>query len=58
MSLLRSILPLVALGVAALLGGCVVYPGYPAYGYASPGYYVGGYYGGGHGGERGGGWHR
>ena len=46
---LRSMLPLAALGLAALLGGCVAsraYPGYPAYGYgygyAAPAY-VGGY---------------
>jgi hypothetical protein len=36
----RVMLPLAALALAALLGGCV-YPAYPAY----PGY--GGYYGGG-----------
>ena len=32
-------LPLVALALAAVLGGCVAYPAYPEYG--------GGYYGGG-----------
>jgi hypothetical protein len=58
---LRSILPLAALGLAAMLGGCVAYPAYPGYGYgAYPAYgygapvYVGGYYGGGYGG----GWRR
>jgi hypothetical protein len=57
---LRAMLPLAALGLAALLGGCVAYPaypGYPAYGYGY-GYgapvYVGGYYGG----YYGGGWRR
>jgi hypothetical protein len=56
MSRLRSMLPWAALGLAAMLGGCVAYPaypGYPAYGYGY-GYgapvYVGGYYGGGYGG--------
>jgi hypothetical protein len=60
MSRLRSMLPWAALGLAAMLGGCVAYPaypGYPAYGYGY-GYgapvYVGGYYGGGYGG----GWRR
>ena len=53
---LRTILPVVALGLATLLGGCVVYPAYPAYGYgyAAPGYYGGVYYGG----DYGGGWRR
>jgi hypothetical protein len=42
-------LPLVILGLAAMLGGCVVYPAYPAYGVYRPyGYgapdYGGGYY--------------
>ena len=56
MSRLRAMLPWAALGLAAMLGGCVAYPaypGYPAYGYGY-GYgapvYVGGYYGGGYGG--------
>jgi hypothetical protein len=35
----RVLLPLAALGLAALLGGCVAYPAYPAYSYD------GGYYG-------------
>ncbi|WP_428485757.1 hypothetical protein [Rhodopila sp.] len=68
----RFVLPLVALGVAAMLGGCVAYPaypgysgyaGYPAYGYGygyTP-YNSGGYIalgGGWHdGGEHEGGWH-
>jgi hypothetical protein len=70
---LRSMLPLAALGLAAMLGGCVAYPaysGYPAYGYgygtAVPAYYAGGYYGyyggayygGGHPGEWHNGWRR
>jgi len=47
---LRSMLPLAALGLAAILGGCVAYPAYPGYpgygyGYAAPAYYGGGYYG-------------
>ncbi len=55
-SVLRLMLPLVALGLAAVLGGCVVYPAYPAYpaygyGYGTP-YYGGVYVGGG------GGWRR
>ena len=36
----RRLLPIAALAVAALLGGCV-YPAYPGYGYG----YNGGYYG-------------
>jgi hypothetical protein len=52
MSRLRSVLPAVALALAALLGGCVAYPGYPVYGYAAPPVYYGGYYG------YGGGWRR
>ena len=40
-----------------MLGGCMVYPAYPAYGYPSP-YYGGAYYGGGGGGYYGGGWRR
>jgi hypothetical protein len=60
----RTVLPtLAALGLAALLGGCVVAPAYPGYGYYGPGYgyspaYVavgGGWGGGWHGG---GDWHR
>jgi len=42
----RGLVLLAALTLAALLGGCVVYPAYPAYGY-----YGGGYYGGGWGGH-------
>jgi len=73
-SLKRRVLPLLAaLGVAALLGGCVAYPadpgyggyyGYPAYGYGYPaGGYVafgGGWHDGGwhDGGWHDGGWHR
>jgi hypothetical protein len=60
----RVVLPLLAaLGLAALLGGCVAYPAYPGYGYYGPGYGypAGGYVAidggwGWHGG--GGGWHR
>jgi len=53
---LRVALTLATLGLAAMLGGCVVvpaYPTYPGYGYAAP-YYGGGYYGG----YYGGGWRR
>lgn len=39
----RIWLALAALGLAAALGGCVAYPGYPYYGYDP---YYGGYYGG------------
>ncbi len=51
----RSLLPLGALSIAVMLGGCVVYPAYPsyptyssypAYGYGAP-YYGGVYVGGG-----------
>jgi hypothetical protein len=58
----RVALPaLAALGLAALLGGCVAYPAYPGYGYGyAPGYapaYVA--VGGGWGwGWHGGGWRR
>jgi hypothetical protein len=60
MSSLHSTLPLLALGLAAMLGGCVAYPDYPSYGYgpAVSGYYVGGAYGGEHGDERRGESHR
>jgi hypothetical protein len=56
MSRLRSMLPVAALALAAILGGCVAYPAYPGYGYGyrAPGYYPGGYYGGWYGG----GWRR
>lgn len=48
----RLAVSLAALGLAAMLGGCVVYPAYPAYGYRYPApYYGGGYYGGYYGGE-------
>jgi hypothetical protein len=60
---LRLMLPLAALGLAAILGGCVAYPAYPAYpaygygyGYGAP-YYGGAYIGYG-GGWHDGGWHR
>ena len=49
---LRRCMPVVALGVAALLGGCIVAP--PWYGYYGHGYERGGYERGGHWG----GWHR
>jgi hypothetical protein len=51
----RLMLPLAALGLAAMLGGCVVYPAYPAYGYGYPAPYYGGVY---YGGYYGGGWRR
>jgi hypothetical protein len=38
----RRLLPLAALTLAVLLGGCIAYPAYPGYGY----------YGGWHGGWR------
>jgi hypothetical protein len=57
----RALLPITAIGLVALLGGCVVYPSYPtypaySYGYgpAAPPYYGGGAYVGLGGG---GGWH-
>jgi hypothetical protein len=50
----RALLALATLALAALLGGCVVYPGYP--GYYGGGYYGGPYYGGGVV-AFGGGWH-
>lgn len=49
-----------ALGLAVLLGGCVVTPAYPGYGYYGPGYgYAPGYvaFGGGWGWHGGGDWH-
>lgn len=53
----RSLLPLAAISLAAVLGGCVAYPASPAYpvygyqgGYSQP-YYGGAYVG------LGGGWH-
>jgi hypothetical protein len=50
----RFLMPLAALGLAAVLGGCVVYPAYPTYGYGygypEPHYHGGyGYYHGGYG---------
>jgi hypothetical protein len=52
----RFLMPLAALGLAAVLGGCVVYPAYPSYGYGygygypEPHYHGGyGYYHGGYG---------
>jgi len=55
----RGFMPaLAALGLAALLGGCVVAPAYPDYGYGyGPGYYAPGYVAvGGGSGWHGGGW--
>jgi hypothetical protein len=56
----RALRPLLALTLVALLGGCVVYPGYP--GYYGGGYYGAPYYGGGvvafGGGWHDHGWHR
>jgi hypothetical protein len=42
----RVLVPLGAVALALLLGGCV-YPAYPGYGYYGGGYYGGPYYGGG-----------
>ena len=60
-SVRRIVLPAVAaLGLAVLLGGCVVTPAYPGYGYYGPGYgYAPGYvaFGGGWGWHGGGDWH-
>ena len=59
----RRLLPIAAIGLAALLGGCVAYPAYPAYGYGygygypAP-YYGGAYVGWGGGWHDGGGWRR
>ena len=51
---LRLLLPLAALGLVGLLGGCIAYPAYPGYGY---GYGYGApYYGGGYVRVGGGGW--
>jgi hypothetical protein len=55
----RTMLPIAAIGLAAMLGGCVAYPAYPtypaySYGYGPPAPYYGGAYVG-YGG--GGGWH-
>ena len=44
---IAPVLPMAALALTALLGGCFVYPAYPGYGYYGGGYYGGGYYGGG-----------
>jgi hypothetical protein len=66
-SLRRVMLPVfAALGLAALLGGCVAYPAYPGYAYGygpgygySPGYVAVGGGWGWHGGwHDGGDWHR
>jgi hypothetical protein len=58
----RSMLPLVASGLAAMLGGCVAYPAYPGYpAYPAYGYGYAPYYGGayvGYGGGYGWGWRR
>jgi hypothetical protein len=46
----KLLLQAIALGAAAMLGGCVAYPAYPAYGYGYGGYGYGNpgpYYGGG-----------
>lgn len=55
----RVVMTMATLALTALLGGCVVYPGYP--GYYGGGYYGGGYYGYGGGGVvtfgGGDGWH-
>jgi len=40
----RGLMLLATLALAALLGGCVVYPAYPAYGYYNGGYYGAPYY--------------
>jgi hypothetical protein len=59
-SRLRVLLPFAALGVAAVLGGCVAYPAYPAYGYGygyNAPYYGGPYVGVGVGGGWHDGWH-
>jgi hypothetical protein len=40
----RRLLPLAALTLAALLGGCIAYPANPGYGYQDGGYYGGGPY--------------
>jgi hypothetical protein len=53
----RLLLPLAALGLAVMLGGCVVYPAYPAYPGYGYGYGYAPYYGGAYVGY-GGGWHR
>jgi hypothetical protein len=62
----RAALPvLAAVGLAALVSGCVAYPAYPDYGYYGPGYGYGygyapsGYvaFGGGWGWHGGGDWH-
>ena len=44
MSRLRSLLPVAALLLAGMLGGCIIYPDH---GYHHHGYYYGGGYGGG-----------
>jgi hypothetical protein len=54
---LRILLPVAALGVAAMLGGCVVYPSYPAYSYGYAPSYSGGYVALGGGGWHEGRWH-
>jgi hypothetical protein len=43
----RGVLPLAALALAGLLGGCIAYPAYPGYGYNGGGYYGAPYYSGG-----------
>lgn len=57
----HTLLPMVAVCGAAMVGGCVAYPAYPTYGYGYPQPYGGSYVaigGGWHdGGWRGGGWH-
>jgi hypothetical protein len=55
----RVLHSLAAIGLTAMLGGCVAYPAYPAYGYGYGGpYYYGGPYVAYGGGWHGDGWRR